>query len=145
MAKGRRRRQAIPEAPTCNCALLCDDVLVSQGKAKHILQGVIGVIFVPEFPAVIGGFVSYVRVSNVYGAQKIVVNLENTRTGAVLFEFRVDMPTRSDPLGVYTLVVPVPPVEVAEAGRYMFSASSGGVPLAQSPIVIQGPPPGANE
>src|SRR3954470_12689637 len=36
MAKRKKRPAA--EGPTCNCLLLCDDVLESKGKGKHHLK-----------------------------------------------------------------------------------------------------------
>ena len=38
--------------------------------------------------------------------------------------FETDMPDDSDPLGVYTLVVPIRPFQIMEPGRYIFSAKS---------------------
>lgn len=134
---GRKKKGAVPETPTCNCALLCDDVLVSQGRGKHTLNGIIGAIGVEKLPAVLGWYVTYVRISNVYGEQRVIVNLEEAGTGEPVFEFEAKMPEQADPLGVYTLVVPVPPFRVERAGRYMFNAKSGGEILAQSPIIIQ--------
>src|SRR5438552_10287125 len=82
MAKRKKKSAAklATEPPTCNCLLLCDDVLVSRRKNKHTLQGVIGAIGVRQFPAVLGVYVAYLRVSNVYGSQKITVRFEKTRT-----------------------------------------------------------------
>ncbi len=127
------------EAPTCNCILLCDDVLVSQAKGKHMLNGIIGVILVGGVPAILGGYVAYIRLSNVYGPQLVTVNLKLARTDDTIFEFDVKLPKEADPLGVYTLVVPIPLFQVAELGRYTFTAWSNQLPLAQTPIMIQGP------
>lgn len=139
MAKRKvsRRQGPTPETPTCNCALLCDDVLVSHGHGKHTLSGIIGMIVVRALPAALGPYVTYVRISNVYGDQKVTVNLEHADTFEAVFEFEATLPQPADPLGVYTLMVRIPPFSVSEAGRYMFNAKSGGVPLAQSPIMIQ--------
>jgi hypothetical protein len=138
MAKGRQRRRAGGESPTSDCLLICDDVLVSHGKGKHIIQGVIGAIVVRAFPARIGGYVAYVRLSNVYGGgQPVHLTFENAATGQELFRFETKLPKRSDPLGVYTMILKVPPFEVSESGRYIFSAKHGGVPFAQSPILIR--------
>jgi hypothetical protein len=130
----------ITESPTCNCLLLCDDVLISGGRGKHYLQGVIGMLGAAEFPATIGGCVAYIRLSNVYADQKVSINLLNTRTEEIIFEFEAGFPDRSDPLGVYTLVVPIPPFVIAEPGRYLFNALHNNAPIAQSPIVVKGPP-----
>ena len=135
MPKRRRKKGAV--APTVNCLLLCDDVLVSRGKDKHFLHGVIGGIGVASLPAPLGGYVAYVRFSNVHGEQKVRLTFEHAGDGESLFEIEASFPAQSDPLGVYTLVIPVPPFEIREAGRYMFTASHGGVPLAQSPIEIR--------
>jgi hypothetical protein len=136
MAK-RRPRRAKAEPPTCNCLLLCDDVLISQGRNKHFLQGVIGVIGVLQLPAVIGGYTAYVRVSNVYGAQRINLSFIDGVSDEVLLEANTDFPSHAEPLGVYTIVTPVPPIIVKHEGRYIFLASSRGVPLAQSPIEVK--------
>jgi hypothetical protein len=117
--------------------LLCDDVLISQGKQKHFLNGIIGLIGVKELPATIGGFVAYVRVSNVHGEQSISLVFEHSNGGNPLFSVDVGLPSQSDPLGVYTLVIPIPPFAVLEAGRYMFSVMHGGIPITQSPIEVR--------
>lgn len=141
MAKRRpKKTTAVPEAPTCNCLLLCDDVILSQGKNKHFLQGIIGIIGVRELPATVGGFVAYIRISNVYGSPQITINLINAASDEAILELRVPLPEGNDPLGVYTLVVPIPPFQVRESGRYMFNAICGGIPIAQSPIMIVTPP-----
>ena len=133
----KRRRQIRGVAPTVNCLLLCDDVLISQGKHKHFLQGIIGQIVVLELPAIIGGYVAYVRFSNVHGDQKVKLAFESAAGDDPLFEIEANFPSQSDPLGVYTLVIPVPPFAIQETGRFMFIASHGGVPLAQSPIEVR--------
>lgn len=143
MAKRRRKLRAVP--PTINCLLLCDDVLISQGKGKHFLQGVIGAIGVVNLPAMIGGYVAYVRFSNVHGEQKVKLSFEPAAGGESLFEIEANFSSQSDPLGIYTLVIPVPPFLIAEAGRFMFTASHGGVPLAQSPIEIKSVRPAQEE
>jgi hypothetical protein len=48
-------------------------------------------------------------------------------------------PTDTDPLGVYTLVVPVPVFKVSVGGRYIFGAYHHNIPIASSPINIIGP------
>ncbi len=73
----KRRRQIRGVAPTVNCLLLCDDVLISQGKHKHFLQGIIGQIVVLELPAIIGGYVAYVRFPDVHGDQKVKLAFES--------------------------------------------------------------------
>ena len=139
-SKAAGQKGRVPEAPTCNCALLCDDVVESKGKGKHTLMGIIGAIFVPQFPANLGVFVAYVRLSNVYGAQKVTIGLDHAASNAKIFEAEVELPDIQDPLGVYTLVMPIRPFRIEQPGRYLFSVKSAGVPLAQSPILIQGPP-----
>ncbi len=137
--KANRSKRSLPETPTCNCVLLCDDVLIS-AKGKHTLAGIIGVIAVPKLPAIVGGFVAYVRISNVYGDQRARVSLDHAKTGRAVFEFQVPLQQR-DPLGVYTVVAPTPPFAVDEGGRYIFQVESRGEVLAQSPIEIVNPAP----
>ncbi len=122
--------------PFCNCALLCDDVLESRGRGKHILHGVIGTIAVREFPALVGGYVAYVRITNVKGKRKVSLSFDLARTNEPVFVAETELPDQKDPLGMYTLVVPIPRFAVMEPGRYIFSVKSAGVPLAESPIVL---------
>lgn len=139
MSKRRRRsaQHSPPETPTCNCALVCDDVVIS-AKGKHTLVGIIGTIAVQSLPTVLGGFVAYVRVSNVYGIQKVRISLEHSGSGRAAFEFEVPL-QQQDPLGVHTVIAPIPPFAVEEPGRYVFQAESRGEPIAQSPIMIVAP------
>ena len=141
MAKSKRKRSGGIESPTSDCVLLCDDVLVSQGKHKHTLAGLIGTILVPAFPAIIGGYVAYVRLSNVYsGGQKVTLRLSLASTDDTIMETVSVLPKESDPLGVYTLIAPIPAFVVHEPGRYLFGAYHNGVvPIATSPILLQGP------
>src|SRR5256885_1084597 len=82
----------------------------TKGKAKHFLQGIIGAIGVLRLPAMIGGYVAYVRFSNVHGDQKVKLAFEHAGAeNDPLFEIEANFPSQSDPLGVYTLVIPVPP------------------------------------
>lgn len=134
-----RDRRDHAERASCNCALLCDEVLVSQAKGKHILHGIIGTIGVPEFPATIGGYVTYVRISNVLHAQKIRIALEDAATEEPIFAFEAAVPKPDDPFGMYLFMLPVPPFRVERGGQYLFMARADGVPLAYSPITIVGP------
>lgn len=126
--------QGVPDLPTCNCALLCEDVLMSAARGKHILHGIVNLVVVASLPATVGPFVSYVRVSNVYGTQELTIRLVSG-TDRVVFELRAQLKS-PDPLGLYNLVVPIPPFGITEAGRHMFSVLAGGEVLAQSPILV---------
>jgi len=136
MAKARKKKRSEAESPTSDCLLICDDVLVSHGKDKHFLQGIIGTIIVRSLPATIGGYVAYVRLTNVYPSQSISLTFEDADSNEELFRFNANLPQKSDPLGVYTLVLKIPPFGVTHPGRYIFCARHGGVPFAQSPIRI---------
>lgn len=140
MAKRRKKPRSGVESPTSDCVLLCDDVLISQGKNKHSLVGVIGTIAVAGFPAVIGGYVSYVRLSNVYsGGQKISLRLSSAKNDETIMEAETGLPVQSDPLGVYTFITPLPLFQITEEGRYLFGVYHNGVPIATSAILVQGP------
>jgi hypothetical protein len=117
---------------------------MSQGKGKHFLQGIIGAIGVPELPAIIGGFVAYVRLSNVYTGQNVKLTFENAQ-GEALFEISPPFPSQADPLGVHTLIIGIPPFPISEAGRYMFVANHGGIPIASSPVAIRVAQPAQEE
>src|SRR5207247_143506 len=108
---------------------------------KHTLGGVIGIVTTGRFPVVIGPTVAYIRLSNIYGSQKVRVDFIHAGTEESLFAFEIISPKEAEPLGVYTLIVPVPPFAVSEAGRYVLRvvSSSNGDLLAQSPIQVQGP------
>lgn len=130
--RGGGVRRGLPETPTCNCVLLCDDVHMS-ARGKHTLVGIIGLVAVPRLPAIVGGFVAYVRLSNIYGTQRVRISLEDPRASTPAFEFDAPLQQR-DPLGVYTVIAPIPPFAVQSAGRYAFQVESRGEILAQSPI-----------
>jgi hypothetical protein len=127
------------ETPFCNCLLLCDEVLQSVAAHKHILHGIIGVIRVPTVPVTVGPVVAYLRLSNLYGAQEITVRLFHPDDDEPVMEFRVQSPAQPDPLGVYTLVVPIPAFGIEKPGRYIFEASAAGHEMASSPILVVGP------
>lgn len=139
MAKRRKRKGGF-ETPTSDCVLLCDDVYVSQGRHKHNLIGIVGVIIAPSLPAMIGGYVCYVRLRNVYGGgQKVTLRLSNASNNEPIMETSIPFPNDSDPLGVYTVVSPLPPFPITEPGHYLFGAYHHGIPIAETPILIQTP------
>ncbi|HEV7297943.1 MAG TPA: hypothetical protein VGN72_01155 [Tepidisphaeraceae bacterium] len=138
MAKRRKVGKSSLEAPMNSCLLLCDDVLRSTIRGKHILQGVIGGVQLLQLPAIIGPYVAYIRWSNVYGGQKIKLNFRN-EDDDVIFGMEAKSPAKSDPLETHTLIIRIPPFEITTPGRYLFSAEHGGSPFAQTTIVIKGP------
>lgn len=125
-----------PIAPTCSCLLLCEDVVVSHGSDKHMLQGVIGQIAVPTLPATIGGYVVYIRLSNVHAKQTVRVKFEHADTGEVLWELAAEVINQLDPLQVHTLIARLGAAKVEHSGRYILSTNFDGVPLAQTPVLI---------
>lgn len=135
MAKRKPKPQ--PQ-PTCSCLLLCDDVVISHAQEKHALHGVIGAMAVPKLPAVLGGFVVYIRLSNVHATQTVNVMFKPAKDepdAKGLWELVAQVIQR-DPLEVSTLIARVPPFQVTEAGRYIVTAEHGGVPLASIPVTI---------
>jgi len=141
MAKRRPRKanpRNTPEAPTCSCALLCDEVLVAQRAGKHTLQGIIGTIMVQSFPARLGGYVAYIRLSNVYGTQKVTISLEDDGETERVFEGVLTISGSTQPLDVYNVVESVPVFDLKRPGRYIFSVKSHGLTLASTPILIRG-------
>jgi len=132
----RKRRKLAGEAPTSSCLMICDDVLMSVGRDKHTLHGVINGIVIPELPAVIGPYVAYIRLSNVYGGSEILISFCTADSDEEIFRLDAKAPDKSDPLQTHTLIIRIPAFAVEAAGRYIFSASHGGVPFAQSPIEI---------
>jgi hypothetical protein len=124
------------ERPTCNCVLLCDDLITSSIRQKHTLSGVFTMVLVRELPSAIGPYVLYIRVSNVYPGQPVFVSLDPP-IGETLFRFRVPLPDQPDPLGLYTVPAVIAPFVVSAPGRYMLTVSDGeGIPLAMTPIMI---------
>jgi hypothetical protein len=122
--------------PTCSCLLLCDDVIISHAHDKHVLQGVIGMLAVPKLPAVLGGFVVYIRLSNVHAKQTVKVKFHHGDSNEVLWELVAEVINQLDPLQVHTLITRVPPFEVKESGRYIVTADHDGIPLASIPIIV---------
>lgn len=141
MAEGTgQSRAAVSRPATCDCALLCDDVLESHVKGKHSLMGIIGGIVVPSLPFPFGPCMCYVRLANLVTAKQVTLSLENADTAEILLSFQVEVPEQDHPLGVCTIVAPIPQFLIEKAGRYLFSAKSDGLPLAQSPIAVILPP-----
>lgn len=137
MAKEKKQQSHSSEAPTLGCILLCDDVVISQARQKHTLVGVIGGIAVKSLPATVGGYCAYIRFSNMYPGQKVLIRLEHAATADICFEVQADFSTQSDPLGVYTIVLPIGAFEIRHSGRYLFTAIHDGIPIASSPITVK--------
>ena len=126
---------AVNVPPTCSCLLLCDDVVISHAHDKHMLQGVIGAIAVPALPSKLGGFVVYMRLSNVHAQQNVIVKFEHAASGDVLWELAAIV-IQQDPLQVNTLVTRVPAFDISKDGRYMVTAYHGSEILAQIPVIV---------
>jgi len=136
MAKKKVKKDRVPVAPTCSCLLLCEDVVVSHGTDKHMLQGVIGQITVPSLPTTLGGFVVYIRLSNVHAKQTVKVRFEHADSGEVLWELVAEVINQLDPLQVHTLIARVNAAKIEQAGRYILSANYDGLPVAQTPVLV---------
>lgn len=148
---GKKRAKTVRDgtsaSPTCSCLVLCDDVVVSHGRGKHRLDGIIGAMNVPFVPHPVAGGVVYARVSNVHQNQKLTVTLVRADDDhEPLWEIEAEFVNRNEPLDVHTLVAKVPPFVAHRAGRYLLEARHKGVPIASVPIMIQAafasPPPG---
>lgn len=140
-------RRAPSVSPTCSCLVLCDDVVVSHGRDKHRLEGIIGAMNVPFVPHPVAGGVVYARVSNVHQNQRLTVTLVRADDDhQPLWEIEAEIVNRNEPLDVYTLMARVPPFMVKHAGRYLLEARHKGIPIASVPIMIRAafpaPPPG---
>jgi hypothetical protein len=149
MAKRPRAssRRGPSVSPTCSCLVLCDDVIISHGRDKHQLNGIIGAMAVPFVPSVATAGVVYVRVSNVHQHQKITVRLVRADDDhEPLWAIEAEIINQNKPLDVHTLVAKVPPFLVKQAGRHVLEAMYDGVQIASVPIMIQAqfesPPPG---
>ena len=66
-------------------------------------------------------------------------SLTRAATDESLLEANAEFPAETDPIGVYTLILPLKPFVVREPGRYLFGAYDHGVPIAETPIQIHGP------
>lgn len=137
----KKKRRSVP--PTCNCIMLCDDVMLSMGRNKHNLIGLINSIQVRELPATLGGYMAYVRGSNVHGEQTIRLVLETADTEEEVLAIEGKFTKETDPLSVYTVMLRLPMFTVQQAGRYLFSAKHNGVAIAQMAVeIILRPPQG---
>lgn len=136
---------AASESPTCSCLILCEEVLTSVVRGKHVLHGVIGHILVPSVPARIGPFAAYVRFQNVYPNQEVRIALRKDGDAEPVFELRGESTGGSNPLGLYTFIIAIPPFVVSAAGRYYLTASHDGVAFADSLFEIQTHAPDAQE
>lgn len=121
MAKRRSRaKAAAPETPTCHCLLICDDVLESKARRKLTLVGVVDGVLATKFPALVGGFVVYARLSNIYGDQKVYLEIGRADETGPKLQCPAIVKAR-DPLGVATIITTVPAIPVDRPGRFMLS------------------------
>jgi hypothetical protein len=135
MAK-KRVQPSEAEPPTSSCLLICEDILVSPSRDKHYLQGVISKIVVPKFPAMIGPLAAYVRLSNIYGSQQIEISFTSGEYEKPIFSFVAISPPSSNPLETQTIMLGLPVIKLKKTGRYLFSASHGGVPFATTTVEV---------
>lgn len=143
------RRTTSEVLPTCSCLVLCDDVIISHGRDKHRLEGIIGAIGVPFVPHPVPGGVVYVRVSNVHQQQRLTVTFSHADDDHKrLWEIEAEIVNQNQPLDVHTLVARVPPFIATKAGRYLLQVHHKGEAIATVPVTIRAafpsPPPGWN-
>lgn len=129
----------VSDGAVCSCIILCEDAAMTVASGKHNLYGVIGSINVPAFPAMVGPFAAYVRISEVMRDQKFALSLERADNNEPVIKFETNLPVPADPLGVVTLVIPVPQFRLELPGRYLFILRADGHSLTYCPVVVTGP------
>jgi len=135
--KKKKATKHTAEAPTSSCLLLCEDVTVSVASDKHTLKGVISEMFSPVIPYRTGTAAAYLRLSNLYANQQIIVRFENVETAEVLFQFDVQASDNSDPLGTHVIILKIPSFVIPRAGRYNLCAIHNNLPFAESMITVR--------
>lgn len=140
MAKRKKKAtKNTSEAPTSSCLLLCEDVTVSLRNNLHTLHGVVSEMFVPRVPTMSGVGVAYIRFSNVYANQQIVLTIEHAETQKRVYIFPTQAPPDSDPLGNIVIILRIPPFEISHSGRYIFSANHNDISFAECVITVRAP------
>ena len=125
------------EPPTHSCLLICNDVVRSVRSGQNSIEGVVDRITVPDVPALVGPFVAYIRLGNVYSRQKIKFNFCHESDDKAFFNLSTMSPEDSNPLETHTLVVRIEEFEIHQGGRYLFSALHDNVAFAVCPIVVE--------
>lgn len=140
MAKKKKvpAKGGVPESPTCHCLLLVDEVLVGLARHKHILQGIVGVVVVRQFPVRWGGVVVYARISNVYGTQEVDIIIARDGGKGEGIRSKAEMKSEDGPLGICTVASPIPFFSVDGPGRYLLTVEHNGMPLAFMPFEFVG-------
>ena len=127
-----------PEALTCNCLLLCEEVLTGHARPRHMLHGVIGSIRLKEALSVIGPLAIYVRVSNVYpGADLRIEFAHGNEEADPLFSLAITFPPEADPLAMHTFIIQMPPFAVPADGRYILRAVSNEDVVNLTPVEVR--------
>jgi hypothetical protein len=138
MAKKRKNaKKKTGEAPTFSCILLCEDVTVSYGSDKHNLYGIVSEMFSPFLPFQTGRAVAYVRLSNFYANQRILIRFAHVETGDVIFEIPAIASKDSNPLTNHIIIAPVFPFVISRSGRYIFSALHDDIAIAECVITVK--------
>jgi hypothetical protein len=141
MARRKKEKTRPVEPPTCSCVLLCDDVIEHKSRPKHDLIGIISTLVLPGLPAIIGGQVVYIRMSNMIVGQSVSIrlhsaeNLDGRDTAIFSFNGKFDQ-ENGDRLGVLTMILPVPMFVLEKEGRYILGVYSGNDVLATTPISV---------
>lgn len=125
------------DPPRCNCLLLCDDVLESKGRGRHFLHGVIGRIAVAQLPAAFGPTVAYVRLHGLQEGQKMQIRFDHLETSDTRLDIGFEIGGKPDPDDVHTVMVPIPPLAVEHAGRYVLSVLHDETVILFTPIDVE--------
>jgi hypothetical protein len=68
-----------------------------------------------------------------------MLRFQCAETDEVCCEFLAEFPEAGDPLGVYTVIAPLPVFAISRAGRYLFQAIHDGMEFAVSPVEVKVP------
>ena|SRR6266700_1245424 len=108
--KRKKIKRGQAEPPTVNCLLLCADVRESRKHRTHTLEDVVNVIVVPGVPVSVGGLVLYMRMSNVYGLQRVKVSWQHESDEETDYAFEIQTHPLANPLGLVTTCESLPPL-----------------------------------
>jgi len=138
MAKRKKPIKPPEEAPTSSCVLLCQDVTISVVAGMHTLHGVVSEMHAPSLPITAGAGVVYVRFSNWYSSQEIILRFMHIETEEVVFQLGARSPAGSNPLADNPIIIRIPPFVLTRAGRYSLGALHHDLVVAESVITVFG-------
>lgn len=107
--------------PKVNSLVLVDRIYRDAATNKFVLAGTFNGILAPKFPwGFPGGASLYIAITDFRGKTKLTVQFKEAASDSVLFQGTTSEIESQDPLEMFEIQLPMPPLPLPKPGNYAF-------------------------